>query len=218
MPWQEKCNSRRSSGERSVRNSSTASLTTWAGSFSSVRTSKPPISGSLNTAARASASAAGARSSLSPTSWYSSLATINALRRPRADSSQDPPTMISVWRRAARVERRPSSAARQLTGIGGAGPDGGHHFGHQPPVNQCCQSPPESWSLTLLHAHVPSCLWVCAAYGSEGRRVESRGELHPVGPDSANRHRRWRRDDTNSPLAAGVLLIRIRHALGSPQR
>ena len=66
IPWHEKCSSRRSSGERLVRNSSTASLTTCAGSFSSVRTSKPPISGSPSTAARAAASAVGARSSLSP--------------------------------------------------------------------------------------------------------------------------------------------------------
>ena len=114
MPWQEKCSSSRSSGDRSVKNSSTASLTTWAGSFSSVLTSKPPTSGSLSTADSASASALGARSALSPGSWYSLLATISALRLPRAESGQDPSAMVPVWRRPARVGRRPTRASPRV--------------------------------------------------------------------------------------------------------
>src|SRR6266511_566863 len=65
-PWQEKCSSSRSSGRRSAKNSSTARLTSWAGSFSRVRTSKPPIWGSRST----------------PASAWASLATIRALRGP----------------------------------------------------------------------------------------------------------------------------------------
>ena len=48
----------------------------------------------------------------------------------------------------------------------------------------------------------PCCLWVCAVYGSEGRKVESRGELHPVGPDSA---RAARTPDRSSRIRCTML-------------
>ena len=72
-------------------------------------------------------------------------------------------------------------------------------------VSWCCQSPPESYSVTLLHAPDTSCLWVGAVYGSEGRRVESLGDLDADGVAIVSERFLWAPAGRSvEPVAAAV--------------